>query len=134
MIIGGSGSRKTNTLINLLKEQDNHDFIDKIYLYARDSDDPKYQFLIEKRENIGIIQMHLLSVQIRRMTFMRVLMTIVFDDMIADIMTNRRFQAIINELFIRCRKLNTSLVFITVLFFCPKRCQIKISTLYDYEN
>ena len=38
---------------------------------------------------------------------------IVFDDMIADIITNRRFQAIINEFFIRCRKLNISLVFIT---------------------
>ena len=130
MIIGGSGSRKTNTLINLLKEQDNHDFIDKIYLYARDSDDPKYQFLIEKRENIGIIQMHLLSVQIRRMTFMRVLMTIVFDDMIADIMTNRRFQAIIKELFIRCRKLNISLVFITQSYFSvPKDVRLN-STYY----
>ena len=38
---------------------------------------------------------------------------IVFDDMIADIMTNRGFQAIIKELFITCRKLNISLVFIT---------------------
>ena len=42
---------------------------------------------------------------------------IVFDDMIADIMTNRRFQAIIKELFIRCRKLNISLVFITQCYF-----------------
>ena len=38
---------------------------------------------------------------------------IVFDDMIADIMTNKKFQAIIKELFTRCRKLNISLVFIT---------------------
>ena len=38
---------------------------------------------------------------------------IVFDDMIADIITNKTFQAIIKELFIRCRKLNTSLAFIT---------------------
>ena len=38
---------------------------------------------------------------------------IVFDDMIADIMTNKMFQAIIKELFIRCRKLNISPVFIT---------------------
>ena len=46
---------------------------------------------------------------------------IVFDDMIADIMTNKRFQAIIKELFIRCRKLNISLVFITQsYFFVPK--------------
>ena len=42
---------------------------------------------------------------------------IVLDDMIADIMTNRRFQAIIKELFIRCRKLNILLVFITQSHF-----------------
>ena len=42
---------------------------------------------------------------------------IVFDDMIADTMDNRRFQAIIKELFIRCRKLNISLVFITQYYF-----------------
>ena len=39
--------------------------------------------------------------------------SIVFDDMIADIMTNKRFQARIKELFIRCRKLSMSLFFIT---------------------
>ena len=54
MIIGGSGSGKTNTLLNLIKEQDERDVIDKIYLYARDLNEPKYQFLIEKRGNIGI--------------------------------------------------------------------------------
>ena len=42
---------------------------------------------------------------------------IVFDDMIADIMTNKRFQTIIKELFIRCRKLNISLAFITQSYF-----------------
>ena len=42
---------------------------------------------------------------------------IVFDDMIADIMINKRFQAIIKELLIRCRKLNISLVFITQSYF-----------------
>ena len=42
---------------------------------------------------------------------------IVFDDTIADIMTNKKFQAVIKELFIRCRKLNISLVFITQSYF-----------------
>ena len=42
---------------------------------------------------------------------------IIFDDMIADIMTNKKFQAIIKELFIRCRKLNISIVFITQSYF-----------------
>ena len=42
---------------------------------------------------------------------------IVFDDMIADIMSNKEFQAIVKELFVRCRKLNTSLAFITQSYF-----------------
>ena len=42
---------------------------------------------------------------------------IFFDDMIADIMTNKKFQSVIKELFIRCRKLNISLVFITQSYF-----------------
>ena len=46
-IIGGSGSGKTNTLLSLIKEQNYHNVIDKIYLYARDLSQPKYQFLIK---------------------------------------------------------------------------------------
>ena len=42
---------------------------------------------------------------------------IMFDDMIANIMTNKKFKAIIKDLFIRCRKLNISLVFITQSYF-----------------
>ena len=49
-IIGGSGSGKTNAFHNLINEQD--DF-DKIYLYAKDLSEPKYEFLIKKRENAG---------------------------------------------------------------------------------
>ena len=51
MIIGGSGSGKTNALINLINEQDD---IDRIYLYARDLSELKYEFLIKKRENSEI--------------------------------------------------------------------------------
>ena len=55
---------------------------------------------------------------------------IVFDDMIADIMTNKKFQAIIKELFIRCRKINISLVFITQSYFSvPKEVRLN-SMLY----
>ena len=42
LIIGGSGSGKTNTLLNLINEQND---IDKIYLYARDLNEPKYNIL-----------------------------------------------------------------------------------------
>ena len=51
IIIGGSGSGKTNALINLINEQND---IDKIYLYARDLSKPKYEYLIKKREDAGI--------------------------------------------------------------------------------
>ena len=55
---------------------------------------------------------------------------IVFDDRIADIMTNKKFQAIIKELFIRCRKLNILLVFITQSYFSvPKDVRLN-STHY----
>ena len=45
IIIGGSGSVKTNALINLINEKND---IDKIYLYARDLSEPKYEYLIKK--------------------------------------------------------------------------------------
>ena len=63
--------------------------------------------------------------------------------MIADIMTNKKFQAIIKELFIRCRKLNISLVFITQSYFSvPKDVRLnsthylimKISSRKDLQN
>ena len=54
LIIALSGSGKTNALLNVIKKQNNNNPIDKIYLYAKDLSKPKFQFLIEKRENAGI--------------------------------------------------------------------------------
>ena len=51
LIIGGSGSGKTNVLLNLIENQSD---IDKIYLYAKDPYEQKYQYLINKRESVGI--------------------------------------------------------------------------------
>ena len=51
LIIGGSESGKTNTLLNLMNEQGN---MDKLYLYAKDLSEPKYEHLIKNRENVGI--------------------------------------------------------------------------------
>ena len=51
LIICGSGSGKTNALLNLIKEQND---VDKIYLYAKDLSKPKYEFLIRKCEDVRI--------------------------------------------------------------------------------
>ena len=48
LIIGPSGSEKTTALLNLIQKQNNDSAIDKLYLYAEDLSEPKYQFLIEK--------------------------------------------------------------------------------------
>ena len=96
-------------MLNLIKEQDYHDVIDKIYLYAGDLNKPKYQFLIKKHEDAGIKHLNNPNAFIEFSNTMdddyenindynpnrdkKVL--IVFDDMIADIMRNSKFQAII---------------------------------------
>ena len=144
LIIDSSGSGKTNTLLNLIKEQGNRDFADKIYLYAKDLNELKYQFLIEKPENVGIKHLNNPNTFIECSNTMddvyenindynpsrKRKILIVFDCMIADIMTNKKFQAIIKELFIRCRKLNISLVFITQSYFSvPKDVRLN-STHY----
>ena len=126
LVIGSFGSGKTNSLLNLIK-QDSDDFIDKIYLYAKDLSEPKYQLLIEKCEDAGIKNLDDSSAFPEYSNTMddvynntddynpkkKRKILIVFDDMITDIVTNKRFQAIIKEIFIRCRKLNISLVFTT---------------------
>ena len=105
LIIGGSGSGKTNTLLNLIYQKNN---IDKIYLYARDLNEPKYKLLIKKREDAGIKHLNdpnaftkwsntvddiYENIHDYNSNRKRKIL-IVFDDMIADIMTNKRFQFI----------------------------------------
>ena len=141
LIIGGSGSRKANPLLNLIEKQDD---IDKICLYSKDLSEPKYEFFIKKCEDAGIKHLDDSNAFIECSNTMddvyeniddynpnrKRKILIVFDDMIADIMTNKKFQAIIKELFIRCRKLNISLVFITQSYFSvPKDVRLN-STHY----
>ena len=130
LIIGPFGSGKTNASLNLIQKQNNDSPIDKIHLYAEDLSEPKYQFLIKKYEDAGIKNLNDPNTFIEYSNTMvdvynniddynlrrKRKMLIVFDDMIADIITNKIFQAIIKELFIRCRKLNISLIYHTVLF------------------
>ena len=51
LIVGGSGSGKANALLNLINNQLD---IDKVYLYAKDPYEPKYQYLMNKREKVGL--------------------------------------------------------------------------------
>ena len=133
LIIGDSGSGKTNTLLNLVNKQ--HD-IDKIYLHATDLNKPQYKISIKKREDAGIKHLNDRNPFIECSNTMddvyenihdynssrKRKILIVFNDMIADIMTNKKLQFIIKELFSRCRKLNISLFFnYSLLFYCFKR-------------
>ena len=144
LIIGLPGSGKTNALPNLIQKQDNESLVDKIYLHAKDLGEPKYQFLIKKPEDAGIKNLDDPSAFIEYSNTMddvysniddynakgKIKILTVFDDMIADIMTNKKIQATIKELFIRCRKLNISLVFITQSYFkIPKDVRLN-STHY----
>ena len=99
LIIGGSGTGKTNTLLNLINEQND---IDEIYLYARDLNEPKYKILTKKREDAGIKHLNDSNTFIECSNTMddvyekihdyksnrKRKILIVLDDMIADIMKN----------------------------------------------
>ena len=128
LIIGGSESGKTNALLNLINNQPD---IDKIYLYAKDLYEDKYQFLINKRESTGLKHFNDPKAFIEYSNDMHDVyknideynpdkenkILIVFDDMIADMIHNKKLNSIVTELFIRGRKLNISFVFITQPYF-----------------
>ena len=128
LIIGVSGSGKTNALLNLINNQQD---IDKIYFYAKDSFEAKYQHLINKREKIRLNHYDDPKAFIEYSNDMQDVyknideynpdkenkILIVFDDMIADMINNKKLNSIVTELFIRGRKLNISLVFITQSYF-----------------
>ena len=99
----------------------------------------KYQFLINKREQAGIKNLNDPYAFIKYSNDMNDVIDdinnynknrdkkvlIVFDDMIAGIMRNEKFKAIVKELFIRCRKLNISIAFITPSYFgTPKDARL----------
>ena len=98
-------------MLNLIKEQDD---IDKIYLYAKDLSEPKYEYLIKKCKDIGTKHLNDSKAFIECSNAMddlyeniddynparRRKMLIVIGDMIAD-MSNKKFEAVVKELFIR---------------------------------
>ena len=128
LIVGGSGSRKTNALLNLINNQPD---IVKIYLYAKDPYETKDQYLIKKREKVGLYHFDDPKAFMEYSNDMQDVykniedynpikerkVLIVFNDMIADMINNKRLNPIVTELFIRGRKLNISIVFITQSHF-----------------
>ena len=131
-MIRGSGSGKTNALFNLINQQPD---INKILLYAKNPYEAKYQFLINNRESTGLKHFHDSKVFIEYSNDMddiyknveeynpnkiRKILT-VFDDMIADMFSNKILNPIVTELFIRGRKINISLVFITQSYFAVSK-------------
>ena len=142
LMIGGSGSGKTNVLLNLIENQPD---IDKIYLYAKDPYESKYQYLINKREGVGINHFNDPKAFIEYSNDMHDVykniddynpdkenkILIVFDDMIADMVHNKKLYSIVTELFIRGKKLNISLVFITQSYFkVPK--DVRLNTIHFF--
>ena len=142
LIIGGSGSGKTSALLNLIN---NHPDIDKIYLYAKDPYEAKYQFLINKRESTGLKHFNDFKASIEYSDEMPDVyknineynenregkILIAFDAMIADLIDKKKLNSIVTELFIRSRKLNVSLVFITQSYFkVPK--DVRLNSTYVF--
>ena len=124
LIIGGSASGKANVLLSLINNQPD---IDKIYLYPKDPFQAKYQFLSNRRESTGLKHFNDHKAFIDYSNDMQDVykniseynedkeckILIVFDDMIVDMINSKKLNSIITELFIRGRKLNISIVFIT---------------------
>ena len=106
LIIGGSGSGKTNALLNSITSQPD---IDKIYLHAKDPYEAKYQFLINKRETIGLKHFNDPKAFTKYSNDMQDVhknidknnadkerkILIVFVDMIADIINNKKISSIV---------------------------------------
>ena len=115
---------KKNTLLCLVNHEPD---IDKIYLYTKDPYEAKLQLLINKRESTGIkyltdskafieYSIHIDNIcknieEYNPNKKQKIL--IVFDDMISDIFSNKKRNPVVTESFIRRRKLNISLIFIT---------------------
>ena len=129
--IGGWGSGETNSLFSLLSRKSD---IDKIYLNAKDPFEGKYQLLIHNSESTGVKHLNNSKAFIEYSNDMDDIykniekynsnkkrkILIVFDYMIADILSNKKVNQIVTESFIRGWKINISLVFITILFHFTK--------------
>ena len=112
LIVRGSGSGKTNALLSLINNQPD---IDKIYLYGKDSYEVKHQYLINKREKVGLDHFKDSKAFMEYSNYMqdvykniedynpgkKLKILVVFDDMIVDMINNKKLNPIVTVLFIR---------------------------------
>ena len=134
--------RKTNALLNLIADQPD---IEKIYFYAKDPYEGKYQYLINKRESVGLNHFNDPKTFIEYSNDMKDIykniannnidkerkILIVFDDMIAGMINNKELNSIVTEVFIIDKKLNISLVFITKSYFkAPKDIRLNATHFF----
>ena len=117
-------------------------------MYAKDPYEDKYQFLIDKRESIGLKLFNDPKAFIEYSNDIQDVyknideydpgkkrkILIVFNDMIADMINNKKLNSIVTGLFIRGRKLNISLVFITQSYFrVPKDVRLNSAHFFIME-
>ena len=132
--------------MNLINNQPG---IDKIYLYTKDLYEAKYQFLINKRETTWLKHFNDPKAFIEYLSDMQNVyknidkyktdkeqkILIVFDDMIAEIINDKKLNSIATELFIRGTKLNISLVFMTQSYFkLSKDLRLNSTNFFYCEN
>ena len=140
LIIGPSRSAKTNYLLNSIQKENN--IIDKIYFCTKDLEEPKYQFLIEKREKAGLKYLNDKNLFNEHSNTMDDIyesiedynkkrkrkVLIVFYNMISHVMSDKKAQQVLKSLFIRCRKLNISISFLIQSYFrVPKDVRLNCS-------
>ena len=131
--------------MNLINNQPH---IDKIYLYAKDQCEAKYQYLIDKREKVGLdhfkdpkafmeysnnIEDVYKNIENYNPGKKRKIL-IVFDDRIADMINNKKLNPVVTEMFIRGRKLNISIVLITQSYFkVPKDVRLNSTHFFTLK-
>ena len=135
LITGDSRSGKTYTLLNLINHQPH---IDLIYLYEKDQYETKYQFLSNKCENVDLMHSDDSKTFFEYFEYSSDIdniyenidkenrnkkrkIIIAFDYMIVDMLSNKKLNAIITESFVRGKKLNIFLVFITQFYFAGSK-------------
>ena len=142
LIVGGFRQTKTNALFN---DQENDVIIDKIFLYAEDLHNSKYQLQTNRCRGIGLKHLKNPKIFMEYSNDLNLVCSIItgysprnkpkvlktFNDMIADMISNKKLDSVVTELFFRGRKLNISLMYIIYFFILniPNKWQFqKITT------